>query len=145
METYKKVITRRIALLVVLVLIAVALGIYDVFFAGDQLQESFIRGFQMGAVTALGLLAATLMLRYRLLLRDEKSLQREFNRENDERYRAIRAKAGMPMLLFTSVAMIVAGVIAGYFDKAVFFALVMAAVCQLMIGGIVKLICAKRM
>ncbi|MCE5235886.1 MAG: hypothetical protein ABFC62_03670 [Clostridiaceae bacterium] len=144
MEAYKKVITRRIALLIVPVLAAAALGVYDVFFAKD-IPESFVHSFQIGAFTALGLPAAALILRYRLLLRDEKRLQREFNRENDERYKATRARAGMPMLLFISAAMIVAGVIAGYFDKTVFIALILAAACQLVIGGVVKLICTMRM
>jgi len=69
----------------------------------------------------------------------------EFNKENDERLKAIKAKAGLPMVLVTSVLMIIAGVIAAYFNATVFIVLIVAAVCQMMISGIVKLIYMRKM
>ncbi len=145
MEAYKKTLQRRIALLVIPVLIAVILGVYDVFFANPAIENSFLHGFQLGAATALGILAAILFIRYRSILHDEAKLKHEFNRENDERYKAIRAKAGMPMLLITSSTMIVAAVVAGYFNITVALTLVTAAVCQLLTGLIIKLIYALKM
>ncbi|HWS30084.1 MAG TPA: hypothetical protein VN512_08250 [Clostridia bacterium] len=145
MEAYKKTLQRRIAFLVIPVLVAVILGVYDVFFANPAIENSFLHGFQLRAATALGILAAIFFIRYRSILHDEVKLKHEFNRENDERYKAIRAKAGMPMLLITSSAMIVAAVVAGYFNITVALTLVAAAVCQLLTGLIIKLIYALKM
>ena len=50
----------------------------------------------------------------------KKELKIQYNKENDERMKAIKAKAGMPMLLITSIVMIIVGVIAGYFNFTIF-------------------------
>ena len=145
MDHYKKVIKTRMLLLVIPMVLAVSLGIYDVFLVSPELKDSFIFGFQCGAVTACGLMSAILLLRYRVILKDEKKLTLEFNKENDERLKAIRAKAGLPMIFVTSVLMILAGVIAAYFNAATFIVLIVAAVCQMMISAVVKLIYMRKM
>ena len=145
MDTYKKTLRTRILLLAIPAVFAVVLGIYDVFLASPKIKESFIFGFQCGAATACGLIAVILILRYKTILHDEKKLKLAFNKENDERLKAIRAKAGLPMVLVTSVLLIIAGVIAAYFNAVIFVTLMVAAVCQMMISGIVKLIYMKKM
>lgn len=143
MEHYKKAIKTRILLLIILVVSAVALGVYDVFLATPETKESFIFGFQCGAAISMGTLAIVLICRYRAVLGDEKKLKLQFNKENDERRKAIRAKAGMPMLLITSILMIITGIIAGYFNPIIFVTLTAAALCQMLIGGIVKILYTK--
>ncbi len=145
MDNYKKTIKIRMLLLVILVLFSVAFGIYDVFLVNPEVKESFIFSFQCGAATACGLMAAILIFRYRVILTDEKKLKLEFNKENDERLKEIRAKAGLPMILVTSVLMIIAGILAAYFNATVFTVLTVAAVCQMVISGIVKLIYMRKM
>ena len=145
MDKFKKSIAARIVLLSILIAFAAVLGIYDVFFATSKMKDSFIFGFQSGAATACGLMAAILIIRYRGILGDENKVELEFNKENDERLKAIRAKAGLPMVLITSVLMILAGVIAANFNAVIFMALTVAAVCQLMISVIVKLIYMRKM
>ncbi len=145
MDSYKRTLKGRITLLAILVLVAVGFGVYDTFFASPAIKSSILHEFQTGAATALGILAAVLIIRYRFILQDETKLKHEFNRENDERYKAIRAKAGMPMLLITSVIMLFAAVIAGYFNATVFFTLVATAICQLLFGLIIKLVYALKM
>lgn len=145
MDNYRKTISARILLLSITVAFAVTLGIYDVFLVSPKFKDSFIFGFQCGAVTACGLMAAILIFRYRITLKNEKKLKLEFNKENDERRKAIRAKAGLPIILVTSVLMIIAGVIAAYFNSAIFIALIVAAICQMMISGIVKMIYMRKM
>lgn len=145
MENYRKSIKRRIYLLAAVAIFACCLGIFDVFIAPPEMKESYILGFQTGAITALGLVSVILIIRFSKLLRDEKKLQLQFNKENDERYKAIRGKAGMPMLLFTSVAMIIVGMIAGYFNSTIFLVLMIAATTQMLVGAIVKMIYLKKM
>lgn len=145
MENYKKVIKRRIYLLTIPALIAVGLGVYNVFWAGSEVTKSYIFGFQTGAGITLGIFAVIFIIHYRILLRDEKKLQLQFNKENDERYKAIRGKAGLPLMLITSVAMVIAGIIAGYFNYTVFYTLIAAAYCQMLVCGFLKTYYMKTM
>jgi len=145
MEKYKKTLRNRIALLTMPALIAVALSIFDVFFASEKVKSSFIFGFQVGATTALGLLSMLLIIRYSAIIRDSSKLQLQFNKEYDERYKAIRAKAGMPVLLITSLGMVVAGIIAGYYSITIFATLIAAAVCQMLVAAIIKQIYLRKM
>lgn len=143
MERYKKVIIARIFLLSMLALLAVGLGIFDVFWASAGVKANGIFEFQCGVTTALGILALFKMIQYSKGLRSEKGLQIQYNKENDERMKVIRAKAGMPMVLITSIAMFVAGIIIGYLNVTVFYTLIAAAVVQLVIASIIKLIYLK--
>ena len=143
MEQYKKVVITRIFLLSILVLFAVGLSIYDVFGASAKVRTNEIFEFQCGATAALGILALFQVIRYKKALRNEKELQIQYNKENDERMKAIRARAGMPLVLMTSIAMIVAGIIIGYSNMAVFCTLMIAAALQLVVAGITKLIYMK--
>lgn len=145
MNNYKKTIKKRILLLTLPIILAVTLGVYDVFWVSDQIKEGSVYGFQDGIITSLGLLATILVIRYRVLLKDDKKLLLMFNRENDERIKAIKAKAGIPMLPITSILIIIAGIIAGYFNELVFLTLIATAIFQMTICVLVKIIYTKKM
>lgn len=145
MNNYKKTIKKRILLLTLPIILAVTLGVYDVFWVSDQIKEGSVYGFQVGIITSLGLLATILVIRYRVLLKDDKKLLLMFNRENDERIKAIKAKAGIPMLPITSILIIIAGIIAGYFNELVFLTLIATAIFQMTICVLVKIIYTKKM
>lgn len=70
METYKKIIIVRMFLLSMMALLAVGLGIYDVFWATAEIKASEIFEFQCGITTALGILALIRIIRYRKALRN---------------------------------------------------------------------------
>ena len=145
MEKYRKTIQRRLALLTILTLFAAGLGIYDVFGAPAAMKESAVFGFQCGVSMGFGVLSLALIIRYSRALRDETALRKLRNQENDERLRAIRAKAGQLLLLITSCAMILTGTVIGYWDAVIFEVLVKAAVAQLIISVAVKAVYMKRM
>lgn len=145
MNNYKKTIKKRILLLTLPIILAVTLGVYDVFWVSDQIKEGSVYGFQDGIITSLGLLATILVIRYRVLLKDDKKLLLMFNRENDERIKAIKAKAGIPMLPITSILIIIAAIIAGYFNELVFLTLIATAIFQMTICVLVKIIYTKKM
>lgn len=144
METYKRTINNRIYLLALVVLIAVALGIFDAFFATAEIKSSVIFSFQCGLTSACGLIALAFIARYKRALSDEKNIKLLFNKENDERMKAIKYKAGIPMLLVTSVLMIISAVIIGYFNVTAFYTLIAASLCQLVLSCIVKFVYIKR-
>lgn len=99
-----------------------------------------MRGLKNGKVQNLALIR---IIRYRKALRNDKELQIQYNKENDERMKAIQAKAGMPMILISSIIMVIAGIIIGYSNMVVFYTLIAAAVIQLVIACITKFIYTK--
>jgi uncharacterized membrane protein len=145
MELYAKKIKRRKQLLILAALIAVGSGIFDVFYADSWLSGNVAFNFQCGLFAAGGILALIKVFWYRKVLEDENLLKLEYNKENDERRRAIREKAGMPMILIMSVIILMAGIIAGYFNETVFLALIATALCQLVIGMAVKVYYMRKM
>ena len=94
--------------------------------------------FQSGFMLGLAIVSLFMLMKYRKLLRDERGLRESFNKETDERMILIRSKAGMPALLITSVIMIFAGIIAGYFNIIIFYTLLAAGICQLLLGSGLK-------
>lgn len=149
MEKYRKKIQMRRVLLALLVLTAVALSIYNVFFEGETEASGFstgmLSGFRSGLAIGFASVASIQMIFLGQALRDEKKLKALYNREHDERRSAIRAKAGMPLLLITSALMLIAAMIAGPLNIIVFYSLLVAASTQLMIGLGVKAYYLKKM
>lgn len=145
MEKYRKNLIFRIITLSFVVLLAVGLGIFNVFGAKEQIKENVIFGFQCGFIIGLELVSVILIIRYSKAVKDMKKLEVLFNKENDERIRYIKSKAGMPMLLITSVIMILCGTVLGYFNTTVFYTLITASMCQLFTACIVKMVYLKKM
>ena len=141
MEDFKKVLRRRMWLLRVVMLVGL-LFLLNHQFELVQLPGhpvAAVREFQGGLLSALCILLAVMIIRYNRALGDERHLQLLYNREHDERMRLIRQKAGMPILMVTSLGMVVAGVVAGYFNAVVFMTLIGAALIQLVVAVAVKL------
>ena len=145
MEQFRKKLKIRIYLLLALSLVVVALGVYDVFFASETLKNMNVFGFQMGATSAIGFLSLLNVFKYSIVLKDDSKFKLEYNKENDERTKLIKSKAGIPILPVLSVLMIIAGIIAGYYSEIVFYTLVIAAMCQVLTCGFIKIIYMKRM
>lgn len=147
MENFKITIKRRIILFSAITLIAVVLGVYDFFEMSNlgegSLADGAVTGFQFGIIFGIGLLTLLQTIKLSMIIKDDKKLKILYNKEHDERLKMIRSKAGMPMLMVTSIIMLIAAVIAGYFNIVVFSTLVIAAFVQLSIGVIVKLYCMK--
>ena len=80
-----------------------------------------------------------------LAINDETKLKILYNKEHDERMKTIRSKAGMPLIAITSMLMVIAAIVAGYFNIVVFYTLVIAVAAQLSVSAMVKLYCMKTM
>jgi len=149
MEKFRRKLQIRRLLLILLALFVVAVCVFDVFFKREPVDgsfyEGFVQGFTIGGSVGTGLIAVFSLVRLSLILKDETKLRQQFNLENDERLKAIRAKSGMPMLIFTSLAMVIAGMIAGFFNETVCLTLIIAAACQLLAGVAVKAVHMKIM
>lgn len=131
------------------VLGAAILCIYDFFVMRNLEMESMrptmVVGFQFGLILGIGMLSLIQVIKLSKIIKDDKKLKILHNKEHDERLILIRSKSGMPMLLITSVLMIIVAIVYGHFNTTVFITLVLAAMIQLLIGLIVKLYCMKTM
>lgn len=146
METYIRKLKRRISLIRVWLLITVLFILNQQFnFIGTRLTPANhdVASFQLGLILGIEFLAVATMMRYIKALKGTTSIELLYNQEHDERQQLIRQKSGMPMLMITSTLLLVAGVIAGYFNTTVFLTLVIAGILQLSIGALIKLFYMK--
>ena len=139
MELFQKKLKFRMLLFGILILFCLVIIFINqlgtVLTYTECLAYSFQRGF-----SAAGILVLVIwMIKYRAALKDEAKLRLLYNQENDERMQAIRAKAGIPMVLILSLALVLAGMIIGYFNETVFIVLIGAALFQLLVSLGVKL------
>ena len=142
-EAYRKTIRRRIAIMAALgVSYVVAMIVtHTVWHPGSTYAGDFLLGAMAMLVTCFVLL----MPRYVKALRDEQALRRLWNREHDERMQAIKARAGVPMLLYTSLAMIGIGLLLSAWNMTVCLTLLIAATAQLLVSIVTKFVCKRIM
>lgn len=149
MEEFKMKVKRRILIASGLTLVAVVLGVYSILSLNvsddSTMSDGFVAGFQFGLILAIGVLSLVDVIKLSRIVKDEIKLKVLYNKEHDERLKAIRSMAGQPIMLVTAVLMIIAAIIAGYFNIVVFYTLVAAVLVQLTISATVKLICMKKM
>lgn len=144
MKRFKRSLKIRIGLLALLALTAGGVTAFSLC-GGGQALPGFIRGFQLGFAAALTGAGACMAVWYSRLLTDPERLQLRYNKEMDERMKAIRAKAGMPMLNVTSLLMIVVGMVGSYWRPMTFCILVLAGTFQLLASMTVMAVYLKIM
>ena len=139
MNQYRKNLKIRIALFGVIILIFVGILLYNQFGASAALKNSLAFSFQCGFSAAGSLVLVYMIAKYRRALVDEQKLKTLFNQENDERMKAIRAKAGVPMTVILSMIFVLTGIVIGYFNETIFVVLICVALFQLFASAAVKL------
>lgn len=149
MEVFRTKVKRRIFTSSGMALVAAVLGFYSIYSLNysdsSTMSDGFVAGFQFGLILSIGVLSLVDIIKLSLAINDDTKLKILYNKEHDERLKAIRNKAGAPMIIITSVLMVLAAIIAGYFNIVVFYTLVVAVICQLSISAVVKLVCMKTM
>ena len=145
MEQFRKKIKARMLLISIVLLVFVAILLYNQFGASDALKDSLAFSFQCGLSASGSLVLVFWLVKNRRALADETKLRALMNQENDERMSAIRAKAGIPMVLILSMALVIGGMIIGYFNETVFVILIGVALFQLLVSLLVKLYYMKTM
>lgn len=143
-EAYRRTIRRRMRVMSILgVAYGAAMIAVHTFWARESM--TYAGDFLVGIASGLIVCAALILPRYAKALRDEKALLRLWNQEHDERLRAIKARAGAPMILYTSAAMIAVGLLICPWSATACLTLIAAASAQLVASAAVKLICMRTM
>lgn len=145
MENFRKKVIKRIRILTVFILIFCVYIVLDVFFIRNNIDsENFINSFQFGLMFGLEMLAIINLIKLNKVVKSDKKLKLLYNKENDERLKLIRSKAGMPLLLINSIIMIISGIILGYFNTIIFLTLIITAGIQMLIGLFIKFYCLRK-
>ncbi|HAZ06089.1 MAG TPA: hypothetical protein DCY58_07325 [Acetobacterium sp.] len=151
MEKFKRTVKRRITISSGMALLALVLGAYSIYsiitadISTATHSDGFVAGFQFGLIVSILVLSVIDIIKLSLTIKDETKLKLLYNKEHDERMKAIRSKAGMPLIAVTSVLLIIAAIIAGYINITVFYTLIIAVATQLSVSPVVKLYCMKTM
>lgn len=140
LEAYRKKVQRRLVWMCVL---AVAFAVLTAIASklGSGFTSDYLWGMGMGG----GFVALFVLFQQGKSLQDDQKLRKLYIMEHDERMRAIRAKAGQPIVAYLSVGMAAAAVIASCFNLTVAATLAITALVQVAVCLVVKFICMKRM
>ena len=134
MEKMRKTLKLRMSGLMLLEAFAWVMVLLDKGTALGGLLPEDVQSLHLGFASGLAISGMVFIVLMARTLRDEARLKAWAIREEDERNIAIRAKAGMPMLLIAAVLMLMAGMVAGYWNDTVMKTLFAAAIVQLLLG-----------
>ena len=142
MENYKNTIKKRIVIMTVVCLVVVSVYVVNLFHDFGTVNENFsdyIKGFQLGLIIVLVIFMIGLMRKYFIALKNEQSLKKLFFEETDERARMISEKTGGNVIIACALCILIAGIIAGYFNEIIFFTLTGCCLFLLVTRKVLKL------
>jgi len=140
MEKYKKLLSKRVVSLSVVIGVFVILEV-ALLTMRDKLpaMPDFIAGFQAGVVIGVVLCGVFLLVRTILALRNEEALKKLYIKEHDERSVYVQQKSGALSFAISTVGLLIAIIISGYFNTVVFFTLLTALAFILLVRLALKL------
>ena len=141
LEAYRKKVQRRLVWMRLLAVIFVVVELVGSRFVPDGNASNFVWGMCVGG----GFVALVVLFQQSKDLKDDEKLRQMYIEEHDERKQAIRAKAGLPMVLFLSLGLAMIAAMVFFFNETVAITLALAAVAQMLVSLVVKLVCMKRM
>ena len=141
LEAYRKKVQRRLVIVRVLALIFIVVELT----VSRWIAESNATNFIWGGCIGGAFVALVVLAQQRKALQDDEKLRKLYIEEHDERKQAIRAKAGLPMVVYLSLGMAMTAAVVFFFNETVAITLALAAVAQMLVSLMVKLVCMKRM
>lgn len=135
MEEFKQEVQKRIYYLRGFIAVIALIGAYDYFMVRNTGQKSIPQkvaiGFQIVILVGIGILACIYMIKLSNTINSEEKLRLLYARENEEHIKIFLKKSGMPMILITSMCMVLVGAAAAHFSIVMFYTLIAAAVMQM--------------
>lgn len=145
MKNYEKSFALRRVIMSLLSLFGAIVLVYDRFCADPAQKEAVLASFRDSMCVGLTVAALFYLWQDIKLRRNPEKMKERYLAENDERQIAIRSKAGMPVLLYLSVAILMAATIASYWSVTVAETLLVTSMAQLLIGCLLKVYYIKTM
>lgn len=112
---------------------------------GGESFHDFFQGFQVGMVLVLAVYCIRNVCRFKKILSSEEYIREFYIKEHDERMAAIREKTGGNVLDTCGILIIMAGVIAGYFNPVVFGTLIACGIFLLLVRKSLHIYYCKNM
>lgn len=135
MEEFKRELKKRISYLRCFIIMIALIGAYDYFMIRNTGEKSIPQkvaiGFQICILVGIGILACIYLIKLSSTIWSEDKMKLLYAAEHDEKMQLFLKKSGMPMVLITSMVMVLVGAVAAYFSIVVFYTLITAAVLQL--------------
>ncbi len=135
MEEFKQAVQKRIYYLRGFIAVIALIGAYDYFMVRNTGQKSVPQkvaiGFQIVILVGIGILACIYMIKLSNTVKSEEKVRVLYARENEEHIKIFLKKSGMPMILITSMCMVLVGAAAAHFSIVMFYTLIAAAVMQM--------------
>ncbi|MCI7813844.1 MAG: hypothetical protein SO016_11350 [Lachnospiraceae bacterium] len=136
MEDFRPRIKKRMSYLKYFICCVALIGAYDYFMIRNMGEKSVAQMvviiFQIVILVGSGIASCVYLMKLRNCLWDEEKLRLLYAQENEEKVQLFVKKSGMPMILATSMVMILVGAVAAYFSIIVFYTLIIAAAGQLL-------------
>lgn len=143
LKKYRGLLKIRTGVCIAFGLFAAALSIADHYkLFGSERTKDFAGWFR-AALILLGLGALMVILIYVKAFDAEGTLKRLYNEEHDPAEQRARSLSGLPFTAYFSAVTASAGIIAAYFNRAVFFALFIAATVLILSSMCLKYIIRK--
>ncbi len=143
MERYRKSLIKRISVMAVTgsgLTVMYLLQIPERLRPMENIYFSeYIRGFQGGLILVLDIVFLYLTVRYGMTLKNEEQLKKLYYAEHDERRKFIREKTGGRVLEVCAAVILIAGIIAAYFNETVFFTMTGCSVFLLLTRKVLRL------
>jgi len=140
LDKYRKTVQKRLVVMESLVGAFIVLLL-----AGGMLGKHPSASMLMGMGIGGGLVALVVIIQQSKALKDEKKLRQLYIQEHDERMMDIRQKAGYPVVVYLSLAVAAAAIIAGCFSETVMLTLMAVALLQLLVCMAIKFWCMRHM
>jgi uncharacterized membrane protein len=124
MTKFRKTVRNRIIWSIVEAVVAAA-AFFIVYFVTDGMGHlpSFIQGFNAGVFSAMEVVCIIMAVSYAVSLRNEEKLKKLYIEETDERTVLIQQKSGAATLNIIVFCLLLAAIVAGFFNQIVFFTL----------------------
>lgn len=112
---------------------------------GGEAFGDFFQGFQLGLLIVLTVYSVRNAVKYSKMLADDEAVRAFYIEEHDERIAQIRAKAGGSAMETCALLILMAGIVAGYFNPVVFGTLIVCGVFLLVVRKSLRLYYCKHM
>lgn len=112
---------------------------------GGESFYDFFQGFHIGMVLVLAVYCIINICKFRNILSSEDRIREFYIKEHDERMAAIREKTGGNVMDTCGIVIIMAGVIAGYFNPVVFVTLIICGMFLLLVKKFLHIYYCKNM
>ena len=151
MKQFEPTVHRRVLWLTVATALCLALllwGVLSGYLRPDDSRTHFgdyLAGFQLGGLVGIqGILIINIIRNVRAL-KDETRLKAMYIKEHDERTQLIWAKSGGTVMYVCAIALILAGIVGGYYNPIVFFSLISAGVFLLLVKAGCKIYYSRKL